>query len=94
MLDPGVGGGGVSEAGPDVQRIGDGVRGGLGRLGIFFDCLHGGHLPNVLRRIVRWALVPSVGELTVRWGRFGVRRTSRHILWKLENILTIVSSRE
>ena len=35
MLDPGVGGVSVGEAGPDVEWVGDGVGGGLGRLGIF-----------------------------------------------------------
>jgi hypothetical protein len=47
MLDPGVGGFGVGEVGPDVEGIGDGVgRGRLGsfggvQLGIFFNYLHG-----------------------------------------------------
>lgn len=47
MLDPGFGGIGIGEAGPDVEGIGDSVRrGGLGNfggidLGIFFNCLHG-----------------------------------------------------
>ncbi len=44
MLDPGVRFVGVGEAGPDVQRIGDGTWGGLGRLGFFFNCLHGWYL--------------------------------------------------